>query len=55
MLKNIKEIFISRAMRRRSQTDQASIEAWTLHFGREGAELWVEAIAVRDAVRLSNA
>ena len=55
MLKSIRQIFATRAMRRRIQIERASIEGWSLHFGREGAELWVEALAARDTARLSNA
>jgi hypothetical protein len=55
MLKNIKRIFTLRAMRRRAEIEHASIEGWALHFGRDAAQLWVEAMAARDAARLSNA
>ncbi len=55
MLKNLKQTSATRTMRRRVQDEQASIEAWSLHFGREAAALWVEALAARDAARLSNA
>ena len=34
---------------------RAEIEAWSLHVGREAAVLWVEALSIRDAARLSNA
>ena len=52
MLRMLKRIFSVQETRRQMQ---AEIEAWSLHFGREGAELWVEALSVRDAARLSNA
>jgi hypothetical protein len=55
MLKRIRRVFAARAMRRRAQCERASVEAWSLHIGREAAELWVEALAARDAARLSNA
>jgi len=55
MLKSIRQVFAARVMRRRLQCERASVEAWSLHIGREAAELWVEALAARDAARLSNA
>jgi hypothetical protein len=55
MLKSIRQIFSGRVKRRRVQCERASIEAWSLHIGREAAELWVEALAARDTARLSNA
>jgi len=55
MLKRLKQIFTGRAARNHLQVERDMIEAWSLHFGREGAELWIEALSTRDAVRLSNA
>lgn len=55
MLKSLKQIFATCATRRRAENERASIDAWALHFGREGAELWIQAMAARDAARLSNA
>jgi len=55
MLKCIKQIFIARAIRRHTRTEQNSIEAWSLHFGRDAAALWLEVMSVRDAAKLSNA
>ena len=55
MLKNIRQILTARAIRRRLEIERASLDAWSLHCGREAAELWVEALAARDAARLSNA
>ena len=55
MLRMLKRIFSVQETRRQKRAERAEIEAWSLHFGREGAELWVEALSVRDAARLSNA
>ena len=55
MLKKLKKIFTAHFARRHLEAEQATIEAWSLHFGREGAELWVQALSARDAGRLSNA
>ena len=55
MLKIIKQIFTTRAMHRRVQVERASMEGWSLHFGRDAAQLWIDALAARDAARLSNA
>jgi hypothetical protein len=55
VLKNIRQILTARAMRRRLEIERASLDAWSLHCGREAAELWIEALAARDAARLSNA
>jgi len=55
MLKDIKQIFAARILHRRVQAEQVSIEAWSLHFGRDAAALWLEAMSVRDAAKLSNA
>ena len=55
MLRMLKRIFSGQETRRQVQAEQATVAAWSLHFGREGAELWVEALSVRDAARLSNA
>jgi hypothetical protein len=55
MLKSIRQIFSGRVKRRRARSERISVEAWSLHIGREAAELWVEALAARDAARLSNA
>ena len=30
-------------------SQRAAIEAWSLSMGREAAEMWLEALAVRDA------
>jgi hypothetical protein len=55
MLKNLKQILAARTKQRDVQSEQASIDAWSLHFGREAAALWVEALSARDTARLSNA
>lgn len=55
MLKRLKQIFTARAARNHLQAEREMLEAWSLHFGREGAELWVEALSARDTARLSNA
>ena len=55
MLQGVRRIFTVRAMRRRIRAERASIEAWSLHMGRDAAELWVKALAARDAARLSKA
>lgn len=55
MLRTLKRIFRAQKTRRQMQAEQATVAAWSLHFGREGAELWMEALSVRDAARLSNA
>lgn len=34
---------------------RAAIEGWSLFMGRDAAELWLDALAHRDASRLSNA
>lgn len=55
MLKRSKQNFAVRVMHRRAQDEQATLDAWSLHFGREAAALWLEALSVRDAAKLSNA
>ena len=55
MLKNLKQILTARTKQRRMHAEQASFEAWSLHFGRDAAALWVEALSARDTARLSNA
>jgi len=55
MLQKISQLFTNRPMLQQIENERAAIEAWSLHFGREAAELWVQALSVRDAARLSNA
>ena len=55
MLKNLRQIFATRRQRHDLEAQQATVDAWSLHFGREAAKLWVEAMLARDADRLSNA
>jgi hypothetical protein len=55
MLKFIVQDLASRAARKRTQEQQEKIDAWSLQVGREAAELWVQALCARDALRLSNA
>jgi len=55
MLNRLKSFFAARAAKHRQPTEQTTLEAWSLHFGREGAQLWLQALSTRDAARLSNA
>jgi hypothetical protein len=55
MLKSAIQNLSNRFARNQQQERRDKIEAWSLHFGREAAELWVQAQSARDTARLSNA
>lgn len=55
MLKFIANLAANRAARLRLRVQQEKAEAWSLHVGRDAAQLWVQALASRDTARLSNA
>jgi|KBSMisStaDraftv2_1062788.scaffolds.fasta_scaffold403721_2 hypothetical protein len=55
MLKFIAHKLCARRKRDQQQDQRDQIDAWSLQFGREAAELWVQALSVRDAARLFNA
>ena len=55
MLKFIAQKLRARRERDQRQDQREKIEAWSLHVGREAAELWVQALSARDTTRLSNA
>ena len=54
MLKSLKQIAAPRNIRRQMQTERTTLDAWALHFGREAAVLWLEALSARDTAQLSN-
>ena len=55
MLKAITQGFTARATHRKLRAQRDAIEGWTVFFGREAAELWVQAQFERDAAPLSKA
>jgi len=55
MLKTIIQNLKARLERSQQLARREKVEAWSLHFGREAAELWVQALSARDTARLSNA
>ena len=55
MLKFIAQKLSARRERDQQQDQRDKIDAWSLQFGREAAELWVQALSARDTARLFNA
>ncbi len=55
MLKAIIQEIIARTTRRKLREQRDAIEGWTVFFGREAAQLWVQAQSERNIARPSNA